>query len=47
MTEHGVFSQAANSGGVCFDRSVFSAVNLVAGADSLQVTYDLTVASGG
>lgn len=46
VTEHGVFSQAANSGGVLLDRSKFSAVNLVAGSDSLQTTYDLTLTSG-
>ncbi len=45
VTEHGVFS--ATSAGVMLDRSVFSAVNLVAGSDSLQVTYDLTFTSGG
>lgn len=44
VTEHGVFS--ATSAGVMLDRSVFSAVNLVAGSDSLQVTYDLTFTSG-
>lgn len=46
VTEHGVFSQAATGGGTMLDRSVFSAVNLVAGSDSLQVTYDLTFPSG-
>lgn len=46
ITEHGVFSQAANSGGTLLDRSVFSAVNVVAGSDSLQSTYDLTLSSG-
>lgn len=46
ITEHGVFSQAANSGGTLLDRSKFAAVNLVAGQDSLQVTYDLTLTSG-
>ncbi|MGE0367223.1 MAG: hypothetical protein AB7Q00_15965 [Phycisphaerales bacterium] len=44
ITEHGMFS--ANSGGVLFDRSVFSAINLT-NVDSLQTTYDLTVPSGG
>jgi len=47
ITEHGIFSQAATGGGVLLDRSVFSAVNLVAGSDSLQATYDLTFTSGG
>jgi hypothetical protein len=46
ITEHGIFDQAANSGGVLLDRSVFSAVNLVASADSLQATYELTLAAG-
>jgi hypothetical protein len=47
ITEHGIFSQAATGGGVMLDRSVFSAVNLVAAADSLQATYDFTITSGG
>jgi hypothetical protein len=47
ITEHGIFSQAATGGGTLLDRSVFSAVNLVAGADSLQTTYDLTCTAGG
>jgi hypothetical protein len=47
ITEHGVFDQAANSGGVLLDRSKFSAINLVAGADSLQTTYELTLTAGG
>lgn len=46
ITEHGIFSQAANSGGVLLDRSKFSAVNLVAGSDSLQATYDHTQTAG-
>lgn len=46
ITEHGVFSQAATGGGTLLDRSVFSAVNLVAAADSLQSTYDLTITAG-
>jgi hypothetical protein len=46
VTEHGIFDQAANSGGVLLDRSVFSAVNLVASADSLQATYELTLTAG-
>jgi hypothetical protein len=44
ITEHGVFS--ASSAGVMLDRSVFSAINLTRGSDSLQTTYDLTVPSG-
>ena len=46
MVEHGLFDQAANSGGVLFDRSVFAAVNVVASADSLQATYELTLTAG-
>jgi hypothetical protein len=44
ITEHGIFS--ATSAGTLLDRSVFSAVNLVAGSDSLQATYVFTLASG-
>lgn len=47
ITEHGVFSQAATGGGTLWDRSVFSAVNLVAGSDSLQATYEATFTAGG
>lgn len=47
ITEHGIFSQAATGGGTLLDRSVFAAVNLVAGSDSLQATYDFTIAAGG
>jgi hypothetical protein len=43
ITEWGLLSQAATGGGTLFDRQVFSAVNLVAGSDSLQATYALTV----
>lgn len=46
ITEHGIFSQAATGGGVLLDRSVFSAVNLVASSDSLQATYELTFPAG-
>lgn len=45
VTEHGLFS--ANAAGVLLDRSKFAAMNLVAGSDSLQVTYDFTITSGG
>lgn len=47
VTEHAIFSQAANSGGTMWDRTKFTAVNLVAGSDSLQATYVLTLPSGG
>ena len=46
ITEHGIFDQAATGGGVLLDRTLFSAVNLVAGSDSLQATYDFTVTAG-
>lgn len=47
ITEHGIFNQASNAGGTLLDRSLFSVVNLVGSADSLQATYVLTVNSGG
>lgn len=46
ITEHGIFSQAATGGGTLWDRSVFSAINVVSG-DSVQFTYTCTVSSGG
>lgn len=46
ITEHGIFSQAATSGGTLLDRSKFTAVALSSG-DSLQTTYQLTITSGG
>lgn len=46
VTEHGLFS--ASSAGTLLDRSKFAAVNLdSANGDSLAVTYDLTISSGG
>lgn len=48
ITEHGLMSQAATGGGVLFDRSKFSAINLVgANGDALQTTYTVTFSSGG
>ena len=47
ITEHGIFTQAATGGGTLWDRSVFSAVNLVAASDSLQATYVATFPAGG
>jgi len=47
ITEHGIFDQAATGGGSLLDRSVFSVVNLVAGADSAQATYTYTTSAGG
>lgn len=46
VTEHGILSQAATGGGTLWDRSVFSAINVVSG-DSIQFTYTCTVSSGG
>lgn len=45
VTEHGIFSQAANSGGVLLDRSKFAAINLVA-TDSIVSNYQLTFTAG-
>jgi len=45
ITEHGLFS--ATSAGTLWDRSKFAVINLTAGQDSLQVTYELTLQSGG
>ena len=44
VTEHGLFT--ASTGGVLFDRSVFSVINLASG-DSLTTTYQATFNSGG
>jgi hypothetical protein len=44
ITEHGIFS--ASSAGTLWDRSVFSAINVVNG-DSIQFTYNLTINAGG
>lgn len=46
VIEHGILSQAATGGGVLWDRSVFAVIN-VAGGDSIQATYTLTLTSGG
>lgn len=46
ITEHGLFSQAATGGGTLWDRSVFSAINVVNG-DSIQFAYSLTASAGG
>lgn len=46
VVEHGLFSQAATGGGVLFDRSVFSAINVVSG-DSITFQYTVTFNSGG
>jgi len=46
ITEHGLFSQAATGGGTLWDRSIFSAINVVS-ADSIQFTYTVTLSAGG
>lgn len=46
VTEHGLLSQAATGGGTLWDRSTFSAINVVSG-DSIQFTYSCTFSSGG
>jgi len=46
ITEHGIFSQAATGGGTLWDRSVFSAINVISG-DNIQFTYDCTFTAGG
>lgn len=46
ITEHGIFNQAATGGGTLWDRSVFSAINVVSG-DSIVFSYSLTLTSGG
>ena len=45
ITEHGIFSQLS-AGGTMWDRSLFTAVNVING-DSIQFTYDVTFSSGG
>lgn len=46
ITEHGLFSQAATGGGVMFDRSLFSAVNVVP-TESIIFVYTVTFPTGG
>lgn len=46
ITEHGILSQAATGGGTLWDRSIFSAINVVSG-DSIQFTHNTTLSSGG
>lgn len=44
VTEHGIWT--ASTSGTLWDRSVFSAINVING-DSIQFTYQLTINSGG
>ena len=46
ITEHGILTTAAVATDVMLDRSVFSVINVDAGGDTLQATYDLTIAAG-
>lgn len=46
ITEHGLFSQAATGGGTLWDRTVFSAINVVSG-DSIAFEYLATLSAGG
>ena len=46
ITEHGLMSTSATGTGTLWDRSVFSAINVVS-ADSIQFTYTVTLSSGG
>lgn len=46
ITEHGILSQAATGGGTLWDRSQFSAINVV-NLDSIQFTYTCTLSAGG
>lgn len=46
ITEHGILTQAATGGGTLWDRSVFSAINVLNG-DSIQFTYDCTFPANG
>jgi len=46
ITEHGLFSQAATGGGTLWDRTVFSAVNVIAG-ESISFEYSATLSAGG
>lgn len=46
ITEHGLFSQAATGGGTLWDRTVFSAVNVIAG-ESIAFEYSATLSAGG
>lgn len=45
ITEHGLFSAATTGTGVLFDRSVFSAINVVSG-DSISFAYTVSFTAG-
>lgn len=47
ITEHGLFSASGTGTGTLWDRSVFSAINVVgANGDSVQFTYSVTLTAG-
>jgi len=46
IVEHGLFSTAARTTDLLWDRTVFSAIN-VENLDSIQYTYTLTITAGG
>lgn len=46
IVEHGLFSQSATGGGTLWDRTVFTAINVVS-SDSIQFTYSCTLSAGG
>lgn len=46
IVEHGLFSTAARTTDLLWDRTVFGAINVDSG-DSIQFTYSLTVNAGG
>ena len=46
VVEHGIFNQSATGGGVLWDRSIFTIINVGSG-DSIQFTYNLTVNANG
>lgn len=46
ITEHGILSQSATGGGVLWDRSIFSAINVVNGM-TIVFTYTCTFTGGG
>lgn len=46
ITEHGLFSTATESSGTLWDRSLFSAINVV-NTDTIQWTYTCTLTAGG
>lgn len=45
IVEHGLFTTAARTTDLMWDRTVFSAINVVSG-DSIQFTYDCTFTAG-